>query len=117
MLLSKLFKGAPDLEIEQLSIDSRLSMKNAIFFCLDGIKYDGHDYIEEAIKNGAKVIVYSKEQEQKFKAIYIKVANVNNTLTKAACQSLLLITSGQKSMVGNKFNTAREKKENLSASS
>ncbi|MBR5341062.1 MAG: hypothetical protein IK151_03950 [Erysipelotrichaceae bacterium] len=84
MLLSKLFKGAPDLEIEQLSIDSRLSMKNAIFFCLDGIKYDGHDYIEEAIKNGAKVIVYSKEQEQKFKAIYIKVANVNNTLTKVA---------------------------------
>ena len=74
MLLSKLFKGAPDLEIEQLSIDSRLSMKNAIFFCLDGIKYDGHDYIEEAIKNGAKVIVYSKEQEQKFKAIYIKVS-------------------------------------------
>ena len=77
MLLNKLFKDAPELEIEQLSIDSRLSMKNAIFFCLNGIKYDGHNYIEEAVNNGAKVIVYSKEQPQKFKAIYIKVPNVN----------------------------------------
>ncbi|MBP5280457.1 MAG: hypothetical protein J6Z03_08225 [Erysipelotrichaceae bacterium] len=84
MLLSEIFKGAPDIEIEQLSIDSRASMKNAIFFCLDGIKFDGHDYIEEAINNGAKVIVYSKPQENKYKAIYIKVANVNNALVNAA---------------------------------
>ena len=84
MLLSRLFKGAPEIEIDQLSIDSRTSMKNAIFFCLDGIKFDGHDYIEEAINNGAKVIVYSKPQKVKHKAIYIKVANVNNTLTKVA---------------------------------
>ena len=84
MLLSELFKGAPELEIEQLSIDSRLSMKNAIFFCLDGIKYDGHDYIEEAISNGAKVIVYSKDLETKYNAVYIKVNNVNTTLTRVA---------------------------------
>ena len=84
MLLSRLFKGAPDLEIEQLSIDSRHSMKNAIFFCLDGIKYDGHDYIKEAIENGAKVIVYSKELKEKYKAVYIKVGNVNTALTKVA---------------------------------
>ena len=84
MLLSELFKGAPDLEIDQLSIDSRHSMKNAIFFCLDGIKYDGHDYIDEAIRNGAKVIVYSKDLPEKQKAIYIKVPNVSATLTKVA---------------------------------
>ncbi len=84
MLLSRLFKNAPDVEINQLSIDSRLKMKDAIFFCLDGIKYDGHDYIKEAIDNGAKVIVYSKEQKEKYKAIYIKVTNVNSALTKIA---------------------------------
>ena len=61
MLLSELFSGAPDLEVEQLSVDSRFPMKNAIFFCLNGIKYDGHNYIREAIENGAKVIVYSKD--------------------------------------------------------
>ncbi len=84
MLLSKLFKGAPDIDIQQLSIDSRHSMKDAIFFCLDGIKYDGHNYIKEAIGNGAKVIVYSKELKERYKAVYIKVSNVSSVLTKAA---------------------------------
>ena len=59
-------------------------MKNAVFFCLDGIKYNGHDYIEEAIKNGAKVIVYSEPQDVKYNAIYIKVNNVSNALVKCA---------------------------------
>ena len=86
MLLSELFSGAPDLEVEQLSVDSRFPMQNAIFFCLNGIKYDGHNYIREAIENGAKVIVYSKdlstEEKNRNKAIYIKVPNVNNALTE-----------------------------------
>ena len=84
MLLSKLFKSAPDIEIEQLSTDSRLPMNNAIFFCLSGIKYDGHLYVEEAVKNGAKVIIYSEELKSKPKAIYIKVKNVQDTLKKIA---------------------------------
>ena len=84
MLLSELFNGAPAIEIDQLSVDSRLPMKNAIFFCLNGIKYDGHDYIEEAISNGAKVIIYSRDIEDKDKAIFIKVNNVNNNLIKIA---------------------------------
>lgn len=84
MKLSDLFKNAPDIEIEQLSSDSRMPMKNAIFFCLDGIKYDGHKFINEAISNGAKVIVYSDELESKSNAIYIKVKNVNETLKRIA---------------------------------
>lgn len=84
MKLNTLFKNAPDIEIEQLSTDSRVPMKNAIFFCLDGIKYDGHDYADEAINNGAKVIIYSKEITNKKNAIYIKVKNVNETLFKVA---------------------------------
>ena len=76
MLLSSIFKNAPEIEIEQLSTDSRLPMKNAIFFCISGQKFDGHDYIDEAIKNGAKVIVYSNDIEKNEKAIYVKVKNV-----------------------------------------
>ena len=84
MNLKDIFKNAPDIEIEQLSTDSRLPMKNAIFFCLDGIKYDGHDYIEQAIENGAKVIVYSKDLKSKGNAVYVRVNDVNNTLSKIA---------------------------------
>lgn len=84
MKLNQLFNGAPDIDIEQLSTDSRLPMKNAIFFCLDGIKYDGHNFIEEAIDNGAKAIVYTKQLDNKKDAIYIKVKNVNETLFRIA---------------------------------
>ena len=84
MLLSELFKGAPEIEIEQLSADSRVPMKNAVFFCISGLKYDGHDFISEAISNGAKVIVYQEDIERKEKAIYVKVKNVNDALIKAA---------------------------------
>lgn len=84
MKLNDLFKNAPEIEIEQLSTDSRLPMRNAIFFCLDGIKYDGHSFINEAIDNGARVIVYSKELNNKNNAIYIKVKNVNETLYKVS---------------------------------
>ena len=84
MKLNEVFNNAPAMEIEQLSIDSRIPMKNAIFFCLEGIKYDGHNYIDEAIENGARVIIYSKNIELKAKAIYIKVNNVNETLFRIA---------------------------------
>ena len=84
MKLNQLFKSAPEIEIEQLSTDSRLPMKNAMFFCLDGIKYDGHKFVDEAIENGAKVIIYSDEIENKKNAIYIKVKSVTDTLYKVA---------------------------------
>lgn len=84
MNLKDIFKNAPDMQIEQLSTDSRLPMRNAIFFCLDGIKYDGHDYINQAIENGARVIIYSKELQNKKSAVYIKVKDVNDALIKIA---------------------------------
>lgn len=84
MKLNKLFKNAPEIEIEQLSIDSRMPMNKALFFCLDGIKYDGHKFINEAIDNGAIAIVYSKEIDTSKKAIYIKVNDVNETLYNVA---------------------------------
>lgn len=73
MFLDELFKNTPHIQIDQLSIDSRMPMHNCIFFCIAGIKDDGHDYINEAIKNGANVIVYSDDIKTFGNAIYIKV--------------------------------------------
>ena len=73
MFLDELFDGVPHVEINQLSIDSRVPMKDCIFFCVAGIKDDGHDYVDEAIKNGAFVIVYQNEIDTSRDAIYIKV--------------------------------------------
>lgn len=84
MYLDEIFKKAPHFEIKQLSCDSRMPMNDAIFFCLDGPFYDGHDFYKEAIKNGAKVIIYESQIDTNFNAIFIKVKNVTNVLIKIA---------------------------------
>ena len=84
MYLNELFEEAPKLLIEQLSCDSRLPMKNCIFFCMSGVKYDGHDYIKEAIDNGANVIVYTKDIDTSYNVVFIKVKNINVALSNAA---------------------------------
>lgn len=84
MYLNELFKEAPEILIEQISCDSRLPMKNCIFFCMTGVKYDGHDYIKQAIDNGANVIIYTKDIDTSYNAIFIKVKNINITLANTA---------------------------------
>lgn len=84
MKLNQLFTNAPDIDIEQLSADSRLPMRNAIFFCLNGIKYNGHKFVDQAIENGAIAIIYSEDIVCDKNAIYIKVKNVNETLYRIA---------------------------------
>lgn len=83
MLLNEIFSGAPKIKIEQLAVDSRMPMKNALFFCMSGIKYDGHKYVKQAIDNGAVAVVYSSEIDKSANAVYIKVNNVNVALSKA----------------------------------
>ena len=82
MLLNELIKNAPEIEISQLSCDSRLPMKDSIFFCLKGVKYNGHEYVEEAVNNGARVIIYSEDIDTSLNAIYIRVADDNDILAK-----------------------------------
>ena len=84
MYLTDFFKNAPEIEINQLSCDSRVPMKDCIFFCIKGIKYNGHLFIDEAINNGANVIVYSDEIDINKNAIFVKVSNVDDVLTQVS---------------------------------
>ena len=46
----KLIKGNLDIDIEDITYDSRTVKKNYAFVALIGIDTDGHKYIEDAIK-------------------------------------------------------------------
>ncbi len=59
MKLNELFENVPDIEIRSLMADSRKKRPSSIFFCIKGIMSDGHKFIDQAISNGAIVIVYS----------------------------------------------------------
>ena len=50
-------KGNLDLDIKSLESDSRKIEKNSMFVAIKGFDTDGHEYIDEAIKNGAKAIM------------------------------------------------------------
>ncbi len=52
--------GSTDLEISDIIYDSRKAVKNCVFVCLKGFGFDGHDFIEDAIKKGAIAIVGEK---------------------------------------------------------
>ena len=44
-----------------ISFDSSKIKKNFIFFAIKGNKYDGNDFINDAIKKGAKIIIHEKK--------------------------------------------------------
>ena len=44
-----------------VSFDSSKVKKSNIFFAIKGNKFDGNNYIESAIKKGAKVIISEKK--------------------------------------------------------
>ena len=50
-------KGNLDINIENIECDSRKITKNTLFIAISGYDSVGHDYIEDAIKNGAIAII------------------------------------------------------------
>ena len=50
-----------DREIEDISTDSRKTKKNAMFVCLRGTQFDSHNYIQNAIDNGAVCVLMDKD--------------------------------------------------------
>lgn len=56
----KVYSDFSDLEIENLTKDSRVKVKNGLFFCLRGRNFDGHNFAEEAVKNGSVAVVTEK---------------------------------------------------------
>ncbi|HHV76968.1 MAG TPA: UDP-N-acetylmuramoyl-tripeptide--D-alanyl-D-alanine ligase [Syntrophothermus lipocalidus] len=55
-----IIQGRPDIEITGVSLNSRRSGHGDVFFALKGDRHDGHDFIPEALRNGALAAVVSR---------------------------------------------------------
>ncbi|MCE5330009.1 UDP-N-acetylmuramoyl-L-alanyl-D-glutamate--2,6-diaminopimelate ligase, partial [bacterium] len=53
--------GSTDKEISGISYDSRKIKKDALFVAIPGFKKDGHEFICDAVKNGASAVVSQKK--------------------------------------------------------
>ncbi len=58
-----LILGDPKGRISSISLDSRNLKKNALFIAIKGERYDGHNFLKEALKNGAKGAVVNSNYE------------------------------------------------------
>jgi UDP-N-acetylmuramoyl-tripeptide--D-alanyl-D-alanine ligase len=68
--------------VAKVAIDSRKIKKGCLFVAIKGEKFDGHKFIEEAIKLGASSIMINAINWKRFKTLKVPVIVVNDT-TKA----------------------------------
>jgi len=80
----ELICGSQRGEISGVSIDSRNINKGEIFFALKGERFDGHDFLEEAIERGARAAVVSKKKKFATKIAIIRAANTLTALQELA---------------------------------
>ena len=68
--------GEKDVDVVDISFDSRKVSPGTVFFAVKGTQVDGHDYIDTAVEKGASVIVCEKMPRKKAKNVtYVKVDN------------------------------------------
>lgn len=71
-----------DLDITNVTNDSRKIEKGGVFVAISGMEFDGHKFIDKAIENGANTIVVTQDT-QKIEGInYIKVEDARIALAK-----------------------------------
>ena len=93
MKLRDLLKGVSILELnvsldEEISDiwgDSRKVTVDSAFLCLDGTKFDGHDYIEDAIRFGAKVVIMQKKVTMPYNIRFVLIDGGRESIAKISC--------------------------------
>ncbi len=63
--------GNIEQEVDQIIYDSRIKTQSGLFIAIEGFQTDGHQYIEAAIENGARVILVQKPVEVQAKDVTI----------------------------------------------
>lgn len=64
-----------DIDIENICDDSRNVTKGSLFVCIKGDNFDGHDFINDAVKRGAVAIIVEHDVSCESNVTLIKVRN------------------------------------------
>jgi UDP-N-acetylmuramoyl-tripeptide--D-alanyl-D-alanine ligase len=62
-----------------VSTDTRKMKKNSIFIALAGDKFDGHSFVNDAVKNGASTVIINKNKLKKFDNLDTTIVTVPDT--------------------------------------
>lgn len=64
-----------------VSIDSRNIRKDSLFIAIKGEKFDGHNFVSDAVNAGASAVIINENKADKFKELKIPVVTVKDTTT------------------------------------
>lgn len=78
----ELIKGNLDLDIEDIAYDSRKCNEKTSFIALKGFREDGHNYINNAILNGANCIIVEDDVKVDKDITIIKLKDTRTSLSK-----------------------------------
>lgn len=84
MKLNQLITSNDERVIESLMVDSRKKMPNSMFFCIEGLTSDAHNFVDQAIENGAVAVIHRKELKQQAGIVYYKVDDVTGAMHEIA---------------------------------
>ena len=73
-------RGNLNVDIEGIAYDSRKVRNGYLFVCIDGLKADGHKYVQQALKNGAAAFIAQKPLMQETEAPVIIIRNTRIAL-------------------------------------
>ena len=83
-------KSDLNIEINKIEYDSKKIGKSDVFVAIKGYKEDGHDYISEAINNGASAVIiedgYKEKIESPESVAVIIVENTRKVLAMIAAK-------------------------------
>jgi UDP-N-acetylmuramoyl-tripeptide--D-alanyl-D-alanine ligase len=65
--------------IISVTIDSRKIKKNTLFIAIKGRRFDGHDFVKDAIKNGAAAVVINERRFKQFNDVDVPLITVKDT--------------------------------------
>ncbi len=83
MKLNRILSCDYETEIDELTSDSRKKVKNGLYFCLVGT-LDGHDYVSDAVANGAVAVVCQKKLDIGIPQIIVSDTRLAMTQAAAA---------------------------------
>ena len=83
------YKGNLDIDITNVSSDSRLIKENGLFFAITGYVLKGTDFIDSAIKNGATCVVVEPDVDLNLlnypNVTFIKLDSIRKNLAICSC--------------------------------
>jgi UDP-N-acetylmuramoyl-tripeptide--D-alanyl-D-alanine ligase len=65
--------------IYNVTIDSREIKKNTLFIAIKGKRFDGHDFVNQAVKNGAVAVLINKKYLARYDSIDVPLITVKDT--------------------------------------